>query len=224
MHWLIKLSFVSLFFLKYDNCAYAVENNNDDNSFKYKHFGLIISGPSGVGKTTLIEELAKLHPELKISISATTRQKRNGEIDGKHYHFLDRDKFQKLAKKDEFIEYAENYGNYYGSPKRNYINAIQNNNDVAFLLSVSGMQNAIKNKKMDFVTIFIMPLSAEELKQRLLSRKTESAEQLKKRVGNAIKEIQQAKKYDYIVYNDDLRYAVKSLEAIYLAEKLKRKI
>ena len=221
---LIKLLFVGLFFVTYTNVADAVKSEDKSDKHNYRHFGLIISGPSGVGKTTLIEELAKLHPELKISISATTRQKRNGEVDGQSYYFLDRDKFKKLAKKDEFIEYDENYGNYYGSPKRNYIEAIENDSDIVFALSVNGMLNAVKNKKMDFVTIFIMPLSVDELRKRLLKRGTESEEQLKKRVNNAMREISQAEKYDYIIYNGDIKYAIKKLEAIYLAEKLKRQV
>ena len=224
MQQLVKFLFVGLFLANYVHCTHAVTSEKKENKYNYRHFGLIISGPSGVGKTTLVEELVKLHPELKISISATTRLKRNGEIDGKSYYFLNRDKFKNLAKKDEFIEYGENYGNYYGSPKRNYVEAIENDCDVIFTLSVSGMLNAIKNKKMDFVTIFVMPISTDELKSRLLTRGTENTEQINKRMNSANKEISQAKKYNYIIYNSDFNYALKNLEAIYLAEKLKRQI
>ena len=224
MRSLVRILFVGLFLA---NCGYssnAAKNEKQNSKYKYKNFGLIVSGPSGVGKTTLVEELVKLHPEIKISISATTRPKRNGEVDGESYYFLNRDRFEKLAKKDEFIEYTENYGNYYGSPKRNYVEAIENNNDVVFVLSVSGMLNAIKNEKMDFVTIFIMPLSMEELSARLLKRGTENTEQLQRRMDSALKEISQANKYDYVIYNGDIKYAIKNLEAIYLSERLKRQL
>ena len=211
------LSCVSLLLCNTNNGYTANYNNN------YKHFGIIVSGPSGVGKTTVIEELLKKQKDsLVVSISATTRFPRQGEINGKHYHFIDRKKFQTLAKKDEFIEYAENYGNYYGSPKRNYIEAVENNKDIIFALSVEGMVNAKKNKKLDFVTIFIAPPSEKELQQRLINRKTENETQIKNRLAKTKKELSYANKYDYVVYNIDLENTVKQVEAIYLAEQRKR--
>ncbi len=189
--------------------------------FNYEHFGIIFSGPSGVGKTTIVEKLVKKHPELLISISMTTRQRRKSEVNGKDYHFIDKKKFKQLLNKKEFIEYAKNYDNYYGSPKINYTNAIKQNKDVAFVLSVDGMKNAIKNKKMDFVTIFIQA-SPENILQRLKGRGTETKEQMNKRFNSIKYEMSFASKYDYTVYNDNLENTVKTIEAIYLAEKWKR--
>ena len=200
----------------------SVEDNWQNNAKNYKHFGIIVSGPSGAGKTTIVEKLLKKHPELAFSVSATTRMPRKGEKNGVSYYFLDRLKFEELVEKDEFIEYAENFGNYYGSPKRNYIEAVKNNKDVVFVLSADGMENAVKNKKMDFVTIFINVSSDTKLMERLKLRATESEEQMKKRLASVKYEQSKMKKYDYIVDNDDIEYAVKNVEAIYLAEKFKR--
>ena len=201
------------------NSKHCIERKNCK---QYKHFGIIISGPSGVGKTTIIEELVKKHPELIVSVSATTREKRNGEVEGKSYYFVNKKDFHKMKNNDEFIEYAKNYGNYYGSPKKNYTQAIKNKKDVIFALSVEGTKNAIKNKNMDFVTIFITVPSDETLLQRLKNRGTENEKQLKKRFNSAKHEMSFAQNYDYVVYNDNLNNAVKNIEAIYLAEKWKR--
>ena len=188
----------------------------------YKNFGIIVSGPSGVGKTTVVEKLVKMHPELYISVSTTTRPKRKGEVDGKSYYFVDKKKFKELLRKNEFIEYAENYGNYYGSSKKNYTESINSGKDVIFVLSVEGMRNALKNKEMDFVTIFIKTSSDQALLQRLKNRATETKEQIKKRFKKSKYELSFAQKYDYIVYNDNLDSTVRTIEAIYLAEKFKR--
>ena len=198
------------------------KNEVSSSKLNYKNFGIIVSGPSGVGKTTIVENVAKQHPELSISVSATTRKRRKGEVDGKSYYFIDTAQFQKLAQNNEFIEYAENYGNYYGSPKRNYHEAIKNNQDAVFVLSVEGAQNATKNTNMDFVTIFIAAPSDDVLLKRLTNRKTETQEQIKKRFEKVKREMTYAEKYDYVIYNYDLEKTTKNFEAIYSAEKLKR--
>lgn len=212
---------IIIIFIFLISSTFAKADNVVKKQYNYNNFGIIISGPSGVGKTTIVERLAKKHPELLISTSATTRKKRKGEIDGKSYYFMNKEDFKQLIKKGEFIEYAKNYGNYYGSPKKNYTNAINNNKDIAFVLSVKGMKNAIKNKKMDFVTIFIQA-KPDDIFKRLTKRATETKEQLSKRFKNIKHETSYSSKYDYIVYNDNLENAVKITEAIYLAERLKR--
>ena len=217
-----KVLFFFCLFLGFAGAFAFAKNKSTNSGSNYKHFGIIVSGPSGVGKTTIIEKLAELHPELSVSVSATTRKRRKGEIDGKHYYFIDKDKFQKLVNKDEFIEYAENYGNYYGSPRRNYTEAMENNQDVVFALSVEGMQNAVKNKDMDFITIFIGAPSDDILLKRLKDRKTETNKQVAERFKKAKHEMSYAYLYDYVVYNYEFENTVKNIEAIYLAEKLKR--
>lgn len=201
------------------------EKNNICKNNNYKHFGLIISGPSGVGKTSLINGLAKRQNNIYVAISATTREKRNNEIDGKDYYFLTKSDFNKLIKQNKLIEYDKKFKNYYGSPSKNYFNAIKNGKDPVFALSVNGMENAKKHKDMDFVTVFISPAQKDVLIKRLNDRGTETAEQLALRVKEADKEINQAYKYDYVLYvgdNDDINDSIKMLEAIYLAEQKKR--
>lgn len=205
------------------------KNNIKEQRFiksKYKNFGIIISGPSGVGKTTIINALKQKHTdELEISVSATTRMKRDGEIYARDYYFLDIDMFKKLLAGGEFLEYANNYGNYYGTPKRNYFDAVDNGKDVIFSLSISGMQNAIQHNGMDFVTIFIAPPSYDVLKQRLVDRHTETEAQINKRLSSARKEISTADGlYNYVVYNYNLDNTIDVVEAIYFAEQRKREI
>ena len=208
----------------YISSAFAGVPKNEVKCCKYRHFGLVVSGPSGVGKTTLVEGLKKKYKNLSISISATTRMPRKGEISGRDYHFLDKTKFQELIKKDEFIEYAENYGNYYGSPRRNYIEAVENGKDIIFNLSVEGMQKAKKNKKLDLVSIFIAPISEDVLSKRLNDRNTDSPDKIKQRLESAKEELKLADQYDYVIYNDKFEFALKQLEAIYLAEQRKREL
>ena len=220
-----------------DNDAYVVtestlyDNNtatNNTSSIKapYKHFGIIISGPSGVGKTTIINALKQKYPnELDVSVSATTRMKREGELHARDYYFLDIAMFKKILAGGEFLEYANNYGNYYGTPKRNYFDAVDNGKDIVFALSVGGMQNAVQHSGMDFVTIFIAPPSYDVLKQRLVDRNTETQAQINKRLSSARKEISSADGlYNYVVYNYNLENTVDMIDAIYLAEQRKREI
>ncbi len=189
---------------------------------RYKHFGIIISGPSGVGKTTMIKGLARKHDNLFVSVSATTRKMREGEVDGRDYYFLTKDEFNRLVKQN--IEYDNKFENYYGTPLDNYFNAINSGKDPIFALSTRGMENAKRYKNTDFITIFIMPSRKDILEERLGGRNTESKEQLAMRLKEADGEMKQAYKYDYILYTGDNEIGVdiKTLEAIYLAEQRKR--
>ena len=192
----------------------------------YKHFGIIVSGPSGVGKTTIINALKQRHPDtLDVSVSATTRMKREGEIHARDYYFLDVAMFKQLLAGGEFLEYADNYGNHYGTPKRNYFDAMDSGKDIVFALSVDGMKNAIQHSGMDFITIFIAPPSYDVLKQRLINRKTETQAQINRRLESARKEISSADGlYNYVVYNYNFENTVDIVDAIYMAEQRKREI
>ncbi len=170
----------------------------------------IISGPSGSGKDTLLKELFKKCPEIKFSISSITRNMRDGEVEGEKYNFISREKFEEMIKNDELLEYNVYVGNYYGTPKKPVLDASENGDDIIIEVDVNGA-NSIQKKLPQAVSIFIMPPSFKELERRLSDRGTETKEVIKKRMGEALSEIERAKEYDYIVVNDDLDIAVKDI-------------
>jgi guanylate kinase len=180
----------------------------------------IISGPSGVGKSTVLKELFKGREDLYFSISATTRAPREGEQDGVHYHFIDVQHFQELIEADAFLEYAEYVGNFYGTPKKYVDHAMNAGKDVILDIEVQGALQ-VCNKRPETVRIFIAPPSWDELERRLKSRGTDSEEKIQKRLVRAKAELQTADVYDYFVINDSVEQAVREISAIMLAEHCK---
>lgn len=180
----------------------------------------IISGPSGVGKSTVLQALLAERPDVYFSISATTRDPRPGEVDGVHYHFLDVEKFRKLIAADEFLEYAEYVGNFYGTPKKFVDDAMERGQDVILDIEVQGAIQ-VSSKRPETVRIFIAPPSWTELERRLTERGTDSADKIEKRLLRAKVEFQTAHTYDYFVINDSVEDAVRELEAIMIAEHCK---
>ncbi|MCR5826519.1 MAG: guanylate kinase [Oscillospiraceae bacterium] len=180
----------------------------------------IISGPSGVGKSTVLHELFKNREDLYFSISATTREPREGEEDGVHYHFISVQRFQELIDAEALLEYAEYVGNFYGTPKKYVDRAMNDGKDVILDIEVQGALQ-VKTKRPDTVRIFIAPPSWEELERRLTSRGTDSPEKVQKRLLRAKSELQTADVYDYFVINDSVENAVRELSAIMLAEHCK---
>jgi len=179
---------------------------------------VVLSSPSGGGKTVIARSLLKKHPEFGRSISFTTREKRKGEKEGIDYYFVNRKDFQKKIKKCQFVEWALVFGNYYGTPKKN-IQKAEGKIKVLFLvLDVQGGL-AVKRKYPDSVLIFILPPSLSELEKRLSHRGTDKPEVIKKRLKAALKEITFCKRYDYMVVNRKLKDTVKLLEEIITAEK-----
>ena len=177
----------------------------------------IISGPSGVGKSTVLSALFQDRDDLYFSISATTRASRPGEKDGVDYHFIDPETFRQWIMDGEFLEYAEYVGNFYGTPKRYVDDAMENGRDVILDIEIQGATQ-VHDLRPDVVRIFIAPPSWEELERRLTARGTDTPEKVQKRLLRAKVELQAADHYDYFVINDTVEDAVSELRAIMLAE------
>ena len=182
----------------------------------------VVSGPSGVGKSTVLKALLEKRPDLYFSVSATTRSPRPGELDGIHYHFMDVDSFRKWIAMDQFLEYAEYVGNFYGTPKRFVDQAMENGRDVILDIEVQGALQ-VTSKRPDTVRIFIAPPSWKELERRLKDRGTDDPDKVQKRLLRAKVEFQTAHTYDYFVINDTVEEAVRELDAIITAEHCKPK-
>lgn len=182
----------------------------------------IISGPSGVGKSTVLNALLEKRKDIYFSVSATTRPPRPGEIDGVHYHFLDVETFRKWIADDEFLEYAEYVGNFYGTPKKYVDIAMNCGQDVILDIEIQGAIQ-VCSKRPDTVRVFIAPPSWSELERRLTERGTDSPEKIQKRLLRAKVEFQTAHTYDYFVINDTVEEAVAELSAIMTAEHCKPK-
>ena len=180
----------------------------------------IISGPSGVGKSTVLKELFKGRDDLYFSISATTRSPREGEENGVHYHFIDVERFQKLIHEDAFLEYAEYVGNFYGTPKKFVDEAMDAGKDVILDIELQGAIQ-VTSKRPEVIRIFIAPPSWSELEKRLTGRGTDSPEKIRERLVRAKVELQNANTYDYFVINDTVEQAVREINAIMLAEHCK---
>ncbi len=180
----------------------------------------IISGPSGVGKSTVLKALLEKRSDVYFSVSATTRAPRPGEEDGVHYHFMDANSFRQRIAADEFLEYAEYVGNFYGTPKKYVDEAMEQGKDVILDIEVQGAIQ-VCSKRPETVRIFIAPPSWEELERRLTERGTDSPEKVQKRLLRAKVEFQTAHTYDYFVINDTVEEAVAELDAIMTAEHCK---
>ena len=177
----------------------------------------IISGPSGVGKSTVLKALFREHPDLYFSVSATTRAPREGEIDGVHYRFIKSEQFLQMVQENEFLEYAEYVGSFYGTPRGPVEDAMAQGRDAFLDIEIQGAQQ-VYEKRPDAVRIFIAPNSWAELERRLTERGTDSAEKIQKRLLRAKVELQAAENYDYLVVNDTVEQAVREMEVIFLAE------
>ena len=180
----------------------------------------IVSGPSGVGKSTVLKALLERRKDVYFSVSATTREMRPGEEDGVHYHFLEVDIFREWIARGDFLEYAEYVGNFYGTPRQYVDEAMDRGEDVILDIEIQGALQ-VKSKRPETVSVFIAPPSWAELERRLTERGTDSPEKIQKRLLRAKVEFQTAHTYDYFVINDSVESAVRELDAIMTAEHCK---
>ena len=178
----------------------------------------IIAGCSGVGKGTLIKEFLKRNNDIIFSISYTTRSPRPGEEDGVNYFFISKEEFEKMIKNDGFIEYAEFSGNYYGTGKEFVQKKLANNQNILLEIEIQGCAQ-VKSKIPDAVSIFILPPSLQELEKRLRGRHTETEEVIQRRLEIAKKELEESKKFDYCIVNDNIEIALKELQKIFDSQK-----
>ncbi len=181
---------------------------------------IVISGPSGVGKDAVLEELLRIYPNAQRCVTVTTRPPRDNEINGVDYTFVSEDDFQKLIDNGSFLEHAIVHGNRYGTPKKWVIEKLSEKIDIILKIDVQGGLE-VKKQKPDAVIIFLCPPSLEELEKRLRGRNTELESDIQVRLKNARGELDMIAKYDYVVVNDDLRIAAEELRSIIIAEHRK---
>ena len=181
---------------------------------------LVVSGPSGAGKGTICKALLNKNDQIKLSVSATTRKPRNGEVHGVNYFFIEKEEFTKMIENGEFLEYAQIYDNFYGTPKAAIIECLEKGQDVILEIEMQGARQ-IKEVYPEGVFIFVLPPSLEELKSRIVGRGTETQEEIEKRFSCAFEEINQIVNYDYFIVNEDIEKSVNDVEAIISAEKNK---
>ena len=183
---------------------------------------LVLSSPSGAGKTSITRRLLDEDDNLTLSVSATTRAPRPNEVDGRDYHFVDQGRFDMMVAKDEFLEYATVFNHSYGTPKADVMAALDRGADVLFDIDWQGTQQVANAARTDLVSVFILPPSREALHQRLVSRAQDSNDVVAARMAKASDEISHYREYDYIVVNEDLDLSVASVRAILAAERLRR--
>lgn len=183
---------------------------------------LVLSSPSGAGKSTISRLLLEGDPSFELSVSVTTRARRGSEIDGVHYHFVSKRDFERLRDTDALIEWAEVHGNLYGTPREPAEQALSDGRDMLFDIDWQGADQLKEKMRGDVVSIFILPPSMAELKSRLKRRAEDSDAIIATRLDNARLEIEQWRKYDYVIVNDDLDRAFSSVKAIVQAERLRR--
>lgn len=184
---------------------------------------VVLSSPSGAGKTTLARGLVASDKRFVLSVSVTTRQERQGEIEGKDYYFVSEEKFQTMLNENKFLEHAKVFGNLYGTPKEQTFKLLQSGKDVVYDIDWQGAEQLKRSAREHVIAIFILPPSMEVLKERLLARNTESKQSFKTRFDEAKNEIQKCGLYDYIIINHDIEQSLKEIRCIVEAERLSAK-
>ena len=183
---------------------------------------LVLSSPSGAGKTTLSRMLLKADRNVELSVSVTTRPQRRGEVDGRDYHFIDDARFEAMVKKAELLEWAEVFDHRYGTPRRPVDRALRAGRDVLFDIDWQGTQQLREKVRSDLVSVFILPPTANELERRLKSRAQDTRHVIRSRMAKAAGEMSHWPEYDYVIVNRDIDEAFAEVRAILAAERLKR--
>jgi guanylate kinase len=183
---------------------------------------LVISSPSGAGKSTIARTLMDGDQQISLSVSVTTRQRRQSEIEGVHYHFVSQREFERLRDSDSLLEWAEVHGNYYGTPREAVEKAMGEGRDMLFDIDWQGAQQLQEKMAADVVSIFILPPTMAELQSRLHRRAEDSEEVIQTRLNNSRAEIAHWREYDYVIVNDDLNAAFDAVQSIVKAERLRR--
>jgi len=183
---------------------------------------LVLSSPSGAGKTTLSRKLLEADPGVELSVSVTTRKQRPGEIDGRDYHFIDAPRFEAMVKQGELLEWAQVFGHRYGTPRSPVEAALANGHDVLFDIDWQGTQQLRERADHDLVSIFVLPPSISDLEQRLRRRAQDPDDVIRARMATAADEMSHWAEYDYVVINTDIDRAFKEVQTILAAERLKR--
>jgi guanylate kinase len=181
---------------------------------------LILSAPSGTGKTTLIKRLLAIFPDIRLSVSYTTREPRSGEIPGRDYHFIAEELFNRMKTRGDFAEWAKVHGGFYGTLRRSLEKNVENGKEVLLDIDVQGSKK-IKRLYRDAVSVFLLPPTWKELEKRLASRGTDRREVVRQRLENAQRELREITHYDYFIVNQEIQEAVNSLRSIVLAERLR---
>jgi guanylate kinase len=199
-----------------------MSNDNGTSAIQRRGLMLVLSSPSGAGKTTLSRQLLDNDKQIQLSVSCTTRQKRPGERDGVDYRFVDTATFRGMIERKQFLEYAEVFGNYYGTPRAPVDEALATGRDVLFDIDWQGTQQLRDKGRADLVTVFILPPSTRDLEKRLLTRAQDPKEIVAQRMAKAADEMSHWAEYDYVVVNSDIATSLSNLKAILTSERLKR--
>jgi guanylate kinase len=199
-----------------------MSNDNGTSAIQRRGLMLVLSSPSGAGKTTLSRQLLDNDKQIQLSVSCTTRQKRPGERDGVDYRFVDTATFRGMIERKEFLEYAEVFANYYGTPRAPVDEALAAGRDMLFDIDWQGTQQLRDKGRADLVTVFILPPSTRDLEKRLLTRAQDPKDVVAQRMAKAADEMSHWAEYDYVVVNSDIGTSLTNLKAILTAERLKR--
>ena len=201
-----------------------MSNENGSSAIQRRGLMLVLSSPSGAGKTTLSRQLLDNDKQIQLSVSCTTRHKRPGERDGVDYHFIDTATFRGMIERQEFLEYAEVFGNYYGTPRAPVEQLLGGGRDVLFDIDWQGTQQLrdMDTSRADLVTVFILPPSTRDLEKRLLTRAQDPKEVVAQRMAKAADEMSHWAEYDYVLVNRDIATSLNNLKSILTAERLKR--